>query len=429
MREDGHLMNRLRVLTVAHRRDLERELDRLGVESIQARTIAAKGLARAVLVSSIDPREANILRREMLSLGAEAVLPRTSGVKKPIDTVLLATMQQYHRLVDRLVAQPGALPQLGGEIAQLLKDWEGPKRLALQAGDHFLSIGTHTYVMGIINITSDSFSGDGLLGSTGAAVERAKLFAAEGAHIIDVGGESARADVPVVDVRDEIRRVVPVVKAIVAETGLPVSIDTYKPQVAEAAVKAGASIINDIGGLKLGTGTAEVAAKTGAALVINHTYERPKVRPASPPLYPDLIDVVYSFLRERLAVVRGLGLPDDRVILDPGIAFGKSHDEDLTIVRRLREFEGLRRPLLVAPSRKNFIGSVLGAPVEDRLAGTAAVIALAIANGADIVRVHDVAAMAQVAKMADAITRRGAGDFAPSVDTWPAPAAVEGKAG
>jgi dihydropteroate synthase len=283
--------------------------------------------------------------------------------------------------------------------------------------------------MGIINITADSFTGDGVLGSTEQAVERARRFAADGAHIIDVGGESARADVPVVDVRDEIRRVVPVIEAIVRETGLPVSIDTYKPPVAEAAVDAGASIINDIGGFKLGLGTAEVAARTGAALVLNHTYERPKVRPASPPLYPDLIDAVYAFLRTRLEMARNAGVPEDRLIVDPGIAFGKSHDEDLTVIRRLRELETLRRPILVAPSRKHFIGSVLGAPVENRMPGTAAVIALAIANGADIVRVHDVAAMAQVARMADAISRRGAGDFAATVETWPAPAQVEGRAG
>jgi dihydropteroate synthase len=164
--------------------------------------------------------------------------------------------------------------------------------------------------------------------------------------------------------------------------------------------------------------------------VLNHTYERPKIRPSSPPLYPDLIDAVYTFLAERIEMARAAGVPEDRLIVDPGIAFGKSHDEDLTLLRRLKELEGLRRPILVAPSRKHFIGSVVGAPVEDRLFGTAAVIALAIANGADIVRVHDVAAMAQVARMADAIARRGSGDFAATVETWPAPAqAAGGRAG
>lgn len=422
-------MNRLRVLTVGNRRDLERELDRLGVENLQARTIAAKGIGRAVHVSQVDPREANILRQEMLALGAEAVLPRSAGPRTPIDIVLLGTMQQYHRLIDRLAAQPGGLPQLGRDIGVLLKDWEAAKRLSLVAGEHSLPIGLQTYVMGIINVTSDSFTGDGVLGKPESAVSRAKEFESLGAHIIDVGGESARADVPVVDPRDEIRRVVPVIEAITSATTLPVSIDTYKPQVAEAAVKAGASIINDIGGFKLGTGTAEVAAKTGAALVLNHTYERPKIRPSAPPQYADLIGSVSAFLAERIKMAMAAGVPFERLIVDPGIAFGKSHDEDLTIIRRLREFESLRRPILVAPSRKHFIGSVLKTPVEDRMPGTAAVVALAIANGADIVRVHDVAAMAQVAAMADAVCRRGAGDFAAIASTWPAPAQALETAG
>ena len=232
-------MNRLRVLTVGNRRDLERELDRLGVENLQARTIAAKGIGRAVHVSQVDPREANILRQEMLALGAEAVLPRSAGPRTPIDIVLLGTMQQYHRLIDRLTAQPGGLPQLGRDISVLLKDWEAAKRISLVAGEHTLPIGLQTYVMGIINVTSDSFTGDGVLGKPESAVARAREFEALGAHIIDVGGESARADVPVVDPRDEIRRVVPVIEAITSATKLPVSIDTYKPQVAEAAVKAG----------------------------------------------------------------------------------------------------------------------------------------------------------------------------------------------
>jgi len=245
-------MIRLRVLAVSHRRDLERELDRLGVESIQARTIAAKGLGRAILVADFDPREANILRQEMLALGAEAVLPRTAGARRPVDVILLGTMQQYHRLVDRLNSQPGSLPALGREVTRLLKDWQGPKRLTLQAGPYSLPIGSQTYVMGIINVTSNSFTGDGVLGAPYAALARAREFVAQGAHIIDIGGESARADVPVVDVQDEIARVVPVVEAIAAELDIPISIDTYKPQVAEAAIRAGATIINDIGGLRLG---------------------------------------------------------------------------------------------------------------------------------------------------------------------------------
>ncbi len=423
------MIEHLRTLSVSHRKDLERELERLGVETVQARTVAAKGIAHALKVSAINPREANILRQELLSLGAEAVLPRGKNHRRPVDAILLATMQQYYRLVDRLAAQPGALPQLGRELGQLLRSWEGQKRLSLRARHQVFPIGTKTYVVGILNVTDDSFSGDGVLGQPERGIEIARRFAEAGADVIDVGGESVRADVPIVDPAEEIARVVPVIEAITAEIGIPVSIDTYKPQVAEAAVAAGACIINDISGFKYGVGTAEVAARTGAALVINHTYERPKIRPAHPPVYADLIGAVFAFLREQMALAVAVGVPEERLILDPGIAFGKSHDEDLEVVRRLREFEALGRPLLIAPSRKHFIGSVLDTPVEDRLSGTAAVVALAIANGADFVRVHDVPEMAQVAAMADAICRAEQGDFAATPESWPAPGRSASRAG
>jgi dihydropteroate synthase len=277
--------------------------------------------------------------------------------------------------------------------------------------------------MGIINMTADSFSGDGLAADTEAAVAQGKRFIEEGATILDIGGESARADVPVAAVAEEVRRVTPVIEWLARETDALISIDTYKAEVAAAAVAAGAHIINDIGGFKLDRGTATVAARTGAALVLNFTYERPKVRPAAPPQYSQMMVETIGFLQERSEMARAEGVADEQLIVDPGIAFGKSHDEDLEALRRLPELSVLRRPVLVAASRKHFIGAVLGLPADERLEGTAAVVALSIAGGADILRVHDVRSMARVAGVSDAIVRRRLGDFAASAETWPWPAA------
>lgn len=291
--------------------------------------------------------------------------------------------------------------------------------LPLVCGDRALSFGRRTYIMGILNVTDDSFSGDGLLGDLDALVARARQFAADGADILDVGGESARADVRTLSEAEEIARVVPAIERLAAGVDAVISIDSYKPAVAEAAVRAGARLINDIGGFKLGMGTAEVAARFGVPLVVNYTFERPKVRPASPPIYDDLIGAHLAFFRERIALAVAAGVPADRIVIDPGIAFGKSHDEDLEVVRRLREFTVLDRPILVAASRKHVIGSVLGLPPEERLEGTAALTAISIANGADIVRVHNVRAMARVAAMSDALVRARPGDYAATPESWP----------
>jgi dihydropteroate synthase len=295
----------------------------------------------------------------------------------------------------------------------------GDERPPLRARDRLLPLGRRTYVMAILNLTEDSFSSDGVGSDLEAAVRRAVDAAAEGADIIDVGAESARADVPVRDAAEEAQFIGEAVRRIAAETDLVISADTYKRPVAEAALQAGAHIVNDIGGFMYDTGTAEAAAAYGAALVINYTYERPKIRPAQPPQYDDLIGAHLDFLRSRIGMAKGCGVAEESLVLDPGIAFGKSHDEDLLVLRRLGEFRALGRPLLVAASRKHFIGSVTGLPPDQRDEATAAVTALNVAYGADIVRVHDVRTAVRAVRIADAIVRGRPGDFAATPESWP----------
>lgn len=290
---------------------------------------------------------------------------------------------------------------------------------ALRARDATFPLGQRTYVMAILNLTEDSFSGDGTGADLDAAVRRAVSAERDGADIIDVGGESARADVPARDAAEEAQFVARAIDRVRRECSIAVSVDTYKGTVARAALDAGAVLVNDIGGFMLGTETADAAARSGAALVINYTYERPKVRPQSPPRYHDLIAAHSQFFEERIGMARAAGVARESLILDPGIAFGKSHDEDLEVLRHLGEFRSLGLPLLLAASRKHVIGSVTGLPPAERDAATVALTALAVASGADFVRVHDVASNVAAARMADAVVRGRAGDFAADDASWP----------
>jgi dihydropteroate synthase len=253
--------------------------------------------------------------------------------------------------------------------------------------------------MGVINLSPDSFSGDGLGGNVDAAVAQGLRFEAEGADILDVGGESTRPDFQPISVAEEIERVLPVVRRLVRETSLPISIDTYKVDVAERAIKeAGAHMINDIWGFRQdGQTMALLAAETGLPAVVMHNQ---RGRP-----FRDVIGDLLAGFRESLRIARQAGIPEERLIIDPGFGFGWEEEQNLEMLRRLSELRVLGRPILIGTSRKSTIGKVLDLPVEERLEGTAATVAIAIANGADIVRVHDVKAMLRVARMTDAIVR------------------------
>jgi dihydropteroate synthase len=248
--------------------------------------------------------------------------------------------------------------------------------------------------MGIINVTPDSFSGDGVP-DHGAAVEQGLRMVAHGADLLDVGGESTRPGHEPVTAELELERVLPVVDRLAREGGVPVSIDTWKLPVAEAAVKAGATIINDVWGLQRSPGLAELAAREGLGLVLMHNQSGTQ--------YTDLMGELLASLRQSMARADAAGVPADRVIVDPGIGFGKTAEQNVVVLRRLAELGALDRPLLVGTSRKSFIGRILDLPVDDRLEGTAASVAVAIMRGADIVRVHDVQAMVRVARVTEAL--------------------------
>jgi dihydropteroate synthase/2-amino-4-hydroxy-6-hydroxymethyldihydropteridine diphosphokinase len=323
-------------------------------------------------------------------------------------------------------------PMLHQTLAELYEAVDGSgvrlcARQPMRVGSRWLHWDRQTYIMGILNITPDSFSGDGTLNQKNwidASVDRAREMIQAGAHVIDVGGESTRPGSRAISIEEEIDRVLPVIEAL-TQNGLgPISIDTYKAEVARRALDAGAAMINDVWGLRRDPDMATIAAKRHMPIVLMHNRSKPEDAAFQAWLGPrytgsqyyDLISDIQRELIECITVAYAAGLKDQQIIIDPGIGFGKTTEQNLELLDRLDEFKTLGFPILSGPSRKSFIGYTLNAPPDQRLGGTAAAVAISIVRGADMVRVHDVAEMAQVAHMTDAIVRRGSklsGDSSP----------------
>jgi dihydropteroate synthase len=265
-----------------------------------------------------------------------------------------------------------------------------------------LRLQERTHIMGILNVTPDSFSDGGVYSDPERAVERALEMEAEGADIIDIGGESTRPGSDPVDAKTEIDRVVPVIQKLNGKLKAPISIDTRKSEVATTALEAGAAMINDVAGLRFDVKIASVAARFGVPIVIMHAQGEPKTMQSNPQ-YRDLIHEIIEFLKTGIQAAEKAGIPKNRVIVDPGIGFGKTVDDNFRIIRHLLAFQTLGCPIMIGVSRKAFIGKTLNLPETDRLFGTASAVAASILNGAQIVRVHDVKAMSQVARIADRI--------------------------
>ena len=270
--------------------------------------------------------------------------------------------------------------------------------------NHTLEIGRRTLVMGIVNVTPDSFSDGGRFLDAEKAIEHAKRLAKEGADIIDVGGESTRPGSDPVTLEEEMRRVIPVIEGIAKEVKIPISIDTCKSGVAKAALDRGASIINDISALRFDSKIADVAVEHDVPMVLMHMKGTPKVMQLNPSFH-SVMDEIKEFMRDRVEFAVFKGVARDGIIIDPGIGFGKTTEHNYEIIRKLGELKELGMPILIGTSRKSFIGNTLGLDVDERLEGTLATITMCIMNGADIVRVHDVKEAMRTVRMTDAIYR------------------------
>ena len=289
---------------------------------------------------------------------------------------------------------------------QGLKELNQKKGYLLEIGQRVLDLSSRTHLMGVLNVTPDSFSDGGKFFKPEEAVKQGLKLAEEGADIIDIGGESTRPGSEHVTIEEELSRVIPVIEELTKMIQVPISIDTYKSKVAKEALDSGASMVNDISGLRYDPEMKKVIAKYDVPVVLMHIKGTPKNMQENPH-YDNLIEEIKTYLIESIKIAKEAGIDEDKIIIDPGIGFGKTPEDNLRILKNLNEFTELGRPLMVGVSRKSFIGKILNLPTEERLEGSLASMAAAILNGANILRVHDVKESKRVAKLVDAILTSG----------------------
>ncbi len=376
------------------------EMRRMGVSVDGIEIMRKKGNFYAIKLVGIPLKGAIILKQEALAAGMECALPwcTASLTCENTDALLFGTERQFEILVEKMKQQPFKGSIMAREIEETLRNYK-KDRFVVRARDHKIEV-TPFKVMGVLNVTPDSFSDGGKYLSAESAVEHARRMVEEGADIIDIGGESSRPFSSPISVEEELNRVIPVLDEL-GDIKVPISIDTYKPEVAEEALKRGVSIVNDIFGLRR-EGMAKVIKDYDAAVVIMHMKGEPKNMQVNP-TYENVIGEIISFLRKRIEFALSKGIEEDRIIIDPGIGFGKRVEDNLVIINNLKSFKSLGYPILIGTSRKSFIGKTLNLNVGERLEGTIASNVIALMNGAHIFRVHDVRENLRALKMAYAI--------------------------
>ncbi|MDR1615670.1 MAG: dihydropteroate synthase [Syntrophomonadaceae bacterium] len=383
-------------------------LDDIEVDAGSYEYLLPKGMFHCIKLKRIPCRAALIIKQEMLSKGGEAAISRNTLTLNGFseghtDVLLMGTKKHYQRLTEKLKVQQFGLKNLADEIADIIDNSEQETLKLTLAGGKTLYLGKKTLIMGILNVTPDSFSDGGLYNNCAEAVNRALEMAEEGADIIDVGGVSSRPEAELADERTELRRLLPVLERL--KTALPesvlVSVDTFRAKVAEECLKAGADIINDIGRLQMDKRLKDVIGSYKAPAVLMHNrmhFDQDRV-------YDDLIADIIGDLSQSIGEALASGVRKEQIIIDPGLGFGKDLKQNCMIIKHLADFKSLGRPILIGASRKSFIGGVLEAAVDQRLEGSLAAAAASIMNGANIIRVHDVKASKQMSMMLDMVNK------------------------
>lgn len=379
------------------------ELEKIGCDDTGIHIMSAKAVFKTMKLEQISAKAANLLKQTFLAKGGEVAITRgTADLSvEYTDALLCATLKQYRLALAQLKMQPWGLPAVAEAIEKALvfdesfpcRNYSWPNRtLSIKPG--------HTLIMGILNVTPDSFSDGGKYNSVEAALQHACELVQGGADVIDIGAESTRpyGGAEEVSAEEEAERLIPVLEKLIAACPVPISVDTYKACVAEEALKRGAHIINDVWGLKHDEAMAAVVAKYNVPVVIMHnqltaSYKR------------DIMSEICESLSESIHMGLAAGIDFNNLIIDPGIGFGKTPEQNLVVMSRLEELKSLGCPLLLGTSRKRFIGEVLGLTVNDRIEGTGATVAVGITKGVHIVRVHDVKQIARIARMTDAMLR------------------------
>ncbi|HVJ50490.1 dihydropteroate synthase [Desulfitobacterium sp.] len=390
---------RMRWIKLDNLEEAKRAITEIGTDSVGVGQMAGKSLGRAIKVENVPLPIAHILKQEMLSVGGDAAVHRDVIVNKvdATDVLLLGTVSQFGHFAQKILAQPFGLKELGHQLKVALKGLEPPQERTLDCRGRELVLGKRTLVMGILNVTPDSFSDGGKYVDLKDALSQAERLIAEGADLLDIGGESTRPGIVPISAEEEWSRLEPVLKELIPRISVPVSIDTYKAEVAEKALVAGAHIINDIWGLQGDPEMIRVVGKYHAPVIVMHNQEG---------ISQQLMGDMTAFFRRSIQLAEENGLSGDEIIIDPGIGFGKTREQDLEVMSRLDEFRLLGHPILLATSRKRMIGNILNLPVDQRVEGTIATSVVGVAAGVDMVRVHDVLANRRAIDMSDAIYRK-----------------------
>ena len=397
--------SQVRVISIDDSPSARSEMGKIGVHETGVRIMEKKAFFYSIKVENVKNQAANIIKQEMLSLGGETAVSRDvlNFSRKKSDVLLLGTEKQFRELIVKLSRQPFALPLLSQEIKKVLSNYQ-KRDFKLSSKGHTLQLGKRTLIMGVLNVTPDSFYDGGRYGNLRKAVERALEMVEEGADIIDIGGESSRPGANSVEEKEELERVIPVIKKLSSRIRVPVSIDTYKSGVAKKAIDAGASIVNDISALRMDEKMAKVIESSGVPVCLMHMQGTPRNMQRNP-RYKDVVSEIFAFLRERIDFCEQAGIDIEKTIVDPGIGFGKTVLHNLEILKKLDQFKSLGRPIIIGVSRKSLIGKVLQLEPEERLEGSLASAIWCMTKGASILRVHDVRETKRAIKMVEAIAQ------------------------
>lgn len=381
------------------------ELKSIDVDPGGIPLMAPKILGGGIKLKSISLKAAHILKQELLSLGGDVALPREAMnfTTQSVDIIIIGTLKQLRLLTKKLEQQPFGLQGLGEELSGYIeKYFRMPKALK---GERFeLNFDNGPLIMGILNVTPDSFYDGGRYLNPDDAIRRGIQLVEEGADIIDIGGESTRPGATSVSEEEELNRVLPVIEQLAKRINVPISIDTYKRRVAERAIDAGAQLVNDISGMSFDDSMVKFVSERKVPVVLMHIKGTPLTMQDNP-FYEDCLNEVLDYFKEKIEFCLNNGISEDKIIIDPGIGFGKRLEDNLRLIKDLHAFKIFGRPILIGLSRKSFIGKILGLPPEERLEGSISATIYSVLNGANIVRVHDVKEIKRALSIIKAIER------------------------
>jgi len=393
----------VRVISLGDYPSARSEMARIGVHEAGIRIMEKRAIFYSIKLENVKSQAANIIKQEMLSSGGEAAVSwdvmNLSG--RNSDVLLLGTEKQLEELTFKLSRQPFGLPLLGQEIKRALSNYQ-KRDFKLVFKGHTLQLGKRALIMGVLNVTPDSFYDGGRYDNFNKAVEHGFQMVEQGADIIDIGGESSRPGAKPVEEKEELERVIPVIKKLASRVKVPISIDTYKSRVAKKAIDAGATMVNDISALRMDEAMANIVRSSKVPVCLMHMQGTSRNMQKNPK-YKDVVSEIFTFFRERIDFCEQAGIEVEKTIVDPGIGFGKTVLHNLEILRNLDQFKSLGRPIMIGVSRKSFIGKVLQVEPEERLEGSLASAMWCMIKGASILRVHDVKETKKAVKMLEAI--------------------------